>query len=205
VHYYWIGAVPAMVFLGIVMMPFYYRARVRSVPEYLRLRYNDATHVLNSLIFALAAVLIAGVNLYALAIVLRSLLGLNLYSGIVLSAIVVLVYIGAGGLSSAIYGEVLQFFIIVGGLLPLTLVALHKVGGWGGLSDKVKAGSLGQPGLHAWQGTQIGNVTNPIGSNWIGIVLGLGFILSFGYWTTNFAEVQRAFAAKDMSAPDVLR
>jgi solute:Na+ symporter, SSS family len=200
VHYYWIGAVPAMVFLGIVMMPFYYRAKVRSVPEYLRLRYNDETHILNSLLFALAAVLIAGVNLYALAIVLRSLLGLNLYAGIVLSAIVVLVYIGAGGLSSAIYGEVLQFFIIIGGLVPLTIVALHKVGGWSGLQDKVKASSLGEPGLHAWRGTGIGSGTNPIGSNWIGIILGLGFVLSFGYWTTNFAEVQRAFSAKDLSA-----
>jgi SSS family solute:Na+ symporter len=200
-HYYWIGAVPAMVFLGVVMMPFYYRSRARSVPEFLRLRFDEKTHVLNAGIFALSAVLIAGVNLYALAIVLRALLGLNLYLGIVLSALVVLVYIGAGGLGSAIYGEVLQFFIILAGLIPLTLVAVHSVGGFKGLGQKITASALGDNGLHVWQGTSVGAAhPSPIGANWIGIVLGLGFVLSFGYWTTNFAEVQRALSAKDLSA-----
>ena len=201
VHYYWIGAVPAMVFLGVVMMPFYFRSKVRSVPEFLRVRFNDPTHILNAGVFALSAVLIAGVNLYALGIVLQSLLGVNLYVGIVVSAAFVLAYIGAGGLSSAIYGEVLQFFVILAGLIPLTIAAVKSVGGLGELGNKVTKTMLGDNGLHAWQGTGIGaNPQNPIGANFIGIVLGLGFVLSFGYWTTNFAEVQRALSAKDESA-----
>ncbi len=200
VHYYWIGAVPAMVFLGIVMMPFYYRSKVRSVPEFLRRRYSDSSHVLNSAIFALAAVLIAGVNLYALAIVLQALLGLPLFLGVILSALVVLVYVGAGGLSSAIYGEVLQFFIIIAALVPLMFVAVRSVGGFSGLGAKVTQSALHNQGLHAWAGTGIGSDGGPLGSNFIGIVLGLGFVLSFGYWTTNFAEVQRAFSAKNLSA-----
>ncbi|GGL98567.1 sodium:solute symporter family protein [Nakamurella endophytica] len=201
VHYYWVGAVPAMVFLGIVMMPFYFRAKVRSVPEFLKVRFNNPTHVLNAVVFAISAVLIAGVNLYALAIVLQALLGINLYLGIVVSAAFVLAYIGAGGLSSAIYGEVLQFFIILAGLIPLSIAAVKNVGGFSALADKVTRTALGDNGLHAWKGTGVGAVDpNPIGANWIGIVLGLGFVLSFGYWTTNFAEVQRALSAKDLSA-----
>ncbi len=201
VHFYWIGAVPAMVFLGIVMMPFYYNSKVRSVPEYLRLRFNDATHVLNSLSFAVATVLIAGVNLFAMALVIRLLLGWPLALSIVLAAGIVLVYITLGGLSSAIYNEVLQFFVIMAGLVPLTLVGLKAVGGWSGLQDKISAAKgLGPLALHPWQGTGVGDVTNPIGANWIAIVFGLGFVLSFGYWTTNFAEVQRALAAKNLSA-----
>jgi len=201
VHFYWIGAVPAMVFLGIVMMPFYYNSKVRSVPEYLRLRFNDATHVLNSLSFAVATVLIAGVNLFAMALVIRLLLGWPLALSIALAAGIVLVYITLGGLSSAIYNEVLQFFVILAGLVPLTLVGLKAVGGWSGLQDKVSAAkALGPLALHPWQGTGVGDVTNPIGANWIAIVFGLGFVLSFGYWTTNFAEVQRALAAKNLSA-----
>ena len=200
VHYYWIGAIPAMVFLGIVMMPFYYRSKVRSVPEFLRLRFGNYTHVLNAVVFAVASVLIAGVNLYALAIVLNALLGLPTFAGIVASAAVVLVYIGFGGLGSAIYGEVLQFFVILAGLVPLTVVAVRSIGGFAELGRRVEASTLGEGGLHAWQGTGIGDVTNPVGANWIGIVLGLGFVLSFGYWTTNFAEIQRALSAKDRSA-----
>jgi solute:Na+ symporter, SSS family len=201
VHFYWIGAVPAMVFLGIVMMPFYYNSKVRSVPEYLRLRFNDSTHVLNSLSFAVATVLIAGVNLFAMALVIRLLLGWPLALSIVLAAGIVLVYITLGGLSSAIYNEVLQFFVIMAGLVPLTLVGLKAVGGWSGLQDKISgAKALGPLALHPWQGTGVGGVTNPIGANWIAIVFGLGFVLSFGYWTTNFAEVQRALAAKNLSA-----
>jgi SSS family solute:Na+ symporter len=200
VHFYWIGAVPAMVFLGIVMMPFYYGAKVRSVPEYLRLRFNNPTHALNAATFAIATVLIAGVNLFALALIVNLTLGWSISVAIVVAAAIVLIYITLGGLTSAIYNEVLQFFIIVASLLPLTLVALHDMGGWGGLQDKVKASALKEGGLHAWQGLGIGHVTNPIDANWLGIVLGLGFVLSFGYWTTNFAEVQRALSAKSMSA-----
>jgi solute:Na+ symporter, SSS family len=200
VHFYWIGAVPAMVFLGLIMMPFYYGAKVRSVPEYLRLRFNNPTHALNAATFAIATVLIAGVNLFALALIVNLMLGWSITVAILVAAAIVLVYITLGGLTSAIYNEVLQFFIIVASLLPLTLVALHDMGGWGGLQDKIKAGPLKEGGLHAWQGLGIGNVTNPIDANWLGIVLGLGFVLSFGYWTTNFAEVQRALSAKSMSA-----
>jgi SSS family solute:Na+ symporter len=200
VHFYWIGAVPAMVFLGIVMMPFYYGAKVRSVPEYLRLRFGDAAHAWNAGSFAVATVLISGVNLYALALVIHLMLGWSIVFAIVVAAIVVAGYITLGGLKSAIYNEVLQFFIIVASLLPLTLVALHDMGGWGGLKDKVRASPLHGAGLHAWQGLGVGHVTNPLGADWIVTVMGLGFVLSFGYWTTNFAEVQRALSAKNLSA-----
>jgi len=198
VHYYWIGAVPAMVFLGIVMMPFYYGSKVRSVPEYLRLRFNKPTHLFNALTFAFATVLIAGVNLYALALVLKLMLGWPILLGIVVAAAVVLIYITLGGLSSAIYNEVLQFFVIVAGLIPITIIGLTKVGGIDGLFEKVRQTPLGEPGLHTWANT--GSTDNPLGASWIGIIFGLGFVLSFGYWTTNFAEVQRALSAKNMSA-----
>ena len=201
VHYYWIGAVPAMVFLGIVMMPFYYGAKVRSVPEYLRLRFNEATHAFNAATFAIATVLISGVNLFALALIIHLMLGWSVSIAILVAAAIVLVYITLGGLTSAIYNEVLQFFVIVASLLPLTIVALHSVGGVNGLKDRVRAHPpLGDAGLHAWQGLGIGHVTNPLASDWVGVVFGLGFVLSFGYWTTNFAEVQRALSARNMSA-----
>ncbi len=201
VHYYWIGAVLAMVFLGIVMMPFYYGAKVRSVPEYLRLRFNEQTHFLNAASFAVATVLISGVNLYALALIMHLMLGWSISFAIVIAALIVLGYITLGGLTSAIYNEVLQFFVIVASLLPLTIVALHAVGGVNGLSEKVKhMTKLGEPGLHAWRGLGINHVTNPLASDWVGVVFGLGFVLGFGYWTTNFAEVQRALSARNLSA-----
>jgi solute:Na+ symporter, SSS family len=197
-HYYWIGAVPAMVFLGIVMMPFYYGSKVRSVPEYLRLRFNRPTHLFNALTFALAQVLIAGVNLFALALVMQALLGWPQWVSIVVGAFIVLSYILLGGLSSAIYNEVLQFFVILAGLIPITVIGLQKVGGFDGLMAKVRGTELGEAGLSTWSNT--GGADNPLGANWIGIVFGLGFVLSFGYWTTNFAEVQRALSARNMSA-----
>ncbi|BBH63745.1 sodium:solute symporter [Actinoplanes sp. OR16] len=197
-HYYWVGAVPAMVFLGIVMMPFYYGSKVRSVPEFLRRRFNRPTHLFNAVSFAVAQMLIAGVNLYALALILQALLGWPLWLSIVIGAAIVLIYITLGGLSSAIYNEVLQFFVILAGLIPLTIVGLVKVGGWNGLVEKVQTSPLGQAGLNTWSDT--GGTGNPLGANWIGIIFGLGFVLSFGYWTTNFAEVQRALSAKDMNA-----
>ena len=201
VHYYWLGAVPAMVFLGIVMMPFYYGAKVRSVPEYLRLRFNEATHAFNAGTFAVATVLISGVNLYALALIIHLMLGWSIIVAILVAAAMVLIYITLGGLTSAIYNEVLQFFIIVAALLPLTLVALHSVGGVSGLEDKIRHfKALGNAGLHAWRGLGIHHVTNPLESDWVGVVFGLGFVLGFGYWTTNFAEVQRALSARNMSA-----
>jgi solute:Na+ symporter, SSS family len=197
-HYYWIGAVPAMVFLGIVMMPFYYGSKVRSVPEFMRRRFNNSAHLFNGISFAVAQVLIAGVNLYALALILQALLGWPLWISIALGAVIVLVYITLGGLSSAIYNEVLQFFVILVGLIPITVIGLVKVGGVDGLFDKVRNTDLGEAGLHTWSNTA--NADNPLGASWIGILFGLGFVLSFGYWTTNFAEVQRALSAKDMSA-----
>jgi SSS family solute:Na+ symporter len=200
VNYYWIGAVPAMVFLGLVMMPFYYGSKVRSVPEYLLKRFDSRSHLFNSVTFALATVLIAGVNLFALALVLKLLLGWAIIVGVIVAAVIVMAYITLGGLSSAIYNEVLQFFVILAALVPLTIVGLHDVGGWGGLSDKIRDSKLGEAGLHALQGTAPGHVDNPIGATWIGLVFGLGFVLSFGYWTTNFAEVQRALSAKNLSA-----
>jgi SSS family solute:Na+ symporter len=200
VHFYWIGAVPAMVFLGLIMMPFYYGAKVRSVPEYLRLRFNEPTHALNAATFAVATVLIAGVNLFALALVVHLMLGWSISIAILVAAAIVLAYITLGGLTSAIYNEVLQFFIILAALVPLTIIGLKDMGGVHGLADRVRGAKLGEGGLHAWQGLGIGHVTNPIDANWIGIVLGLGFVLSFGYWTTNFAEVQRALSAKNLSA-----
>jgi SSS family solute:Na+ symporter len=199
VHFYWIGAVPAMVFLGLVMMPFYYGAKVRSVPEYLRLRFNEGTHAFNAASFAVGTVLIAGVNLFALALVMHLMVGWSISLAILVAAGIVLTYITLGGLTSAIYNEVLQFFIILASLIPLTIVGLHNVGGVHGLSDKVKASTLGDSGLHAWQGLGIGS-HNSLGANWIGVVFGLGFVLSFGYWTTNFAEVQRGLSARNMSA-----
>ncbi len=201
VHYYWVGAVPAMVFLGIVMMPFYYGAKVRSVPEYLRLRFNNATHAFNAVTFALATVLISGVNLFALALIIHLMLGWSIILAILIAAALVLIYITLGGLTSAIYNEVLQFFVIVAALLPLTYVALHAVGGVSGLERRIKDFKpLGNAGLHAWRGLAIHHVTNPLKSDWVGIVFGLGFVLGFGYWTTNFAEVQRALSARNMSA-----
>jgi SSS family solute:Na+ symporter len=198
VHYYWIGAIPAMVFLGLVMMPFYYGSKVRSVPEFLRRRFGTGAHLVNALSFALAQVLIAGVNLYALALLLNLLLGWPIPLSIVIAALVVLTYTTLGGLSAAIYNEVLQFFVIVAALLPLTIVGLHKVGGWDGLVDKLTAKGAGEE-LSAWPATELTGISNPVLSV-IGIVFGLGFVLSFGYWTTNFAEVQRALSAKSMSA-----
>jgi SSS family solute:Na+ symporter len=181
-------------------MPFYYGSKVRSVPEYLLQRFNPAAHKFNSWTFALATILIAGVNLYALALVLKFLLGWPIIVGIVVAAFIVAAYITLGGLSSAIYNEVLQFFVILAALIPIAVIGLHDVGGWNGLQDKFKQTDVGEAGLHALQGTGIGDVVNPIGVSWIGIVFGLGFVLAFGYWTTNFAEVQRALSAKDLSA-----
>lgn len=198
-HYYWIGAIPAMLFLGVVMMPFYYGSKVRSVPEFMLRRFGNAAHLVNAISFAVAQLLIAGVNLYLLATVVNVLLGWPLWVSLVAAAVVVLSYTALGGLSAAIYNEVLQFFVIVAALLPLTLVGLHKVGGVQGLIDKVTAGPGGDSALSSWPGTELTGFDSPVLSV-IGIVLGLGFVLSFGYWTTNFVEVQRAMASDSMTS-----
>ncbi|WP_273352112.1 sodium:solute symporter family protein [Corynebacterium resistens] len=194
-HYFWIGAIPAMVFLGIVMMPFYYGSKVRSVPEFMRRRFGNGAHLVNALSFAVAQLLIAGINLLLLAKVVNSLLGWPLWITLIVAAVIVLSYITLGGLSAAIYNEVLQFFIIVAALLPLTLIGLHNVGGWSGLKEKV----VDPNHFHTWPGTEISGFDNPVVSV-IGLTFGLGFVLSFGYWTTNFVEVQRSMAADSLSA-----
>ncbi|WP_329066628.1 sodium:solute symporter family protein [Amycolatopsis sp. NBC_01480] len=199
VHYFWIGAIPAMLFLGLVMMPFYYGSKVRSVPEFMRRRFGNVAHLVNGISFAAAQILIAGANLFLLASVVKLLLGWDLWISIVIAAVIVLSYTALGGLSAAIYNEVLQFFVIVAALLPLTIVGLVKVGGWQGLVNKVTGSPGGTAQLHSWPGD---NLTG-FGNNFLsvlGIVFGLGFVLSFGYWTTNFVEVQRAMASKSMSA-----
>jgi solute:Na+ symporter, SSS family len=197
-HYYWIGAIPAMLFLAVVMMPFYYGSKVRSVPEFMLRRFGPAAHLVNSISFAVAQVLIAGVNLYLLATIVNSLLGWNIWLSTFVAAAIVLSYITLGGLSAAIYNEVLQFFVIVAALLPLTYLALHKIGGWNGLTDAMdKAGTGAQ--TKSWPGTDITMYSSSLWSV-VGIVFGLGFVLSFGYWTTNFVEVQRAMASKDMNS-----
>ncbi|MDO9379772.1 MAG: sodium:solute symporter family protein [Nocardioidaceae bacterium] len=195
-HYFWIGAVPAMLFLGVVMMPFYYGSGVRSVPEFMRRRFGTGAHLVNALSFAIAQLLIAGINLYLLASIVNRLLGWPLWVSLVVAAAIVLSYTALGGLSAAIYNEVLQFFVIVAALTPLTIIALHKVGGWNGITERI------QPGpeqLSSWPGTDLTGIDSPLLSV-IGLVFGLGFVLSFGYWTTNFVEVQRAMASDSMSA-----
>jgi SSS family solute:Na+ symporter len=200
-HYYWIGAIPAMLFLGLVMMPFYYGSKVRSVPEFLLRRFGKGAHLVNAISFAVAQVLIAGINLFALASVVNVLLGWPVSLSIVVAGLVVLSYTILGGLSAAIYNEVLQFFVIVAMLLPLTLVGLHKVGGWSGLVNRITQlyPSTAHEQVSSWPGVNITGIESSFLSV-LGIVFGLGFVLSFGYWTTNFAEVQRALSAKDMSA-----
>jgi SSS family solute:Na+ symporter len=198
-HYFWIGAVPAMLFLGIVMMPFYYGSKVRSVPEYMLRRFGKPAHLVNGISFATAQVLIAGANLFLLASVVNLLLGWPIWLSVIVAAAIVLSYTALGGLSAAIYNEVLQFVVIVAALLPLTIVGLYKVGGWQGLVDKVSAGPGGPEQLASWPGNQLTGFSDNFLSV-LGLVFGLGFVLSFGYWTTNFVEVQRAMAAKSMSA-----
>ncbi|WP_232006262.1 sodium:solute symporter family protein [Mycobacterium sp. 852013-50091_SCH5140682] len=206
-HYYWIGAVPAMLFLGVIMMPFYYGSKVRSVPEFMRRRFGPGAHLVNAISFAVAQVLIAGVNLFLLATVINALLGWSQWVSLIVAAAIVLTYTALGGLSAAIYNEVLQFFVILAALVPLTIFGLIKVGGWNGLRDKVintvKADGSVTATTHeqltTWPGQALSGFTSPVWSV-IGIVFGLGFVLSFGYWTTNFVEVQRAMASSSMSA-----
>lgn len=197
-HFYWVGAIPAMVFLGIFMMPMYYGSKAKSVPEYLKMRYNEPTRVFNSVSFAFMTVASSGISMHALADLLHALLGWNYYVSLVVTSTIVLAYVLKGGLSSAIYNEVLQFFMIVFGIAPLAYIALKDVGGWEGLTAKLAASPQGQGSLHSWAET--GATENPMGVPWYGILFGLGFVLSFGYWCTNFAEVQRALAANSMGA-----
>src|SRR6476620_9518569 len=193
-HFYWVGAVPAMLFVGVFMMPFYYGSRARSVPEYLKLRFDEKTRAFNALTFAVMTVFSSGISMYAMGALLSLLLGWNIHASILISAIIVLVYISLGGLTSAIYNEVLQFFMIVFAFAPLVYLGLREVGGWEGLKTRIP-----ETFAHSW--TNLGSpAANPMGVEWFGLVMGLGFVLSFGYWCTDFLVVQRAMAAESMSA-----
>jgi SSS family solute:Na+ symporter len=193
-HFYWVGAIPAMIFVGLFMMPFYYGSRARSVPEYLRLRFDEKTRALNALSFAFMTILASGINMYAMALVFNLMLGWSMHATIILSALVVLVYTALGGLTSSIYNEVLQFFLIVLGILPLAIMSVMEAGGWSGMAARLPPGFV-----HTWK--DLGNAqNNPMGIEWFGMIMGLGFVLSFGYWCTDFLVVQRAMAAKDMVA-----
>jgi solute:Na+ symporter, SSS family len=206
-HFYWLGAIPAMVFVGIFMMPFYYGSRARSVPDYLSLRFDEKTRGLNAITFASMTIMSSGISMYAMALLIQTLhlfdapfRALQLpeswvfHVSIILSAVIVLVYIFLGGLTSAIYNEVLQFFLIVAGFAPLVFLGLRNVGGWSGLKANLPPGFV-----HAWAG--MGNPhDNPLGVGWFSLVMGLGFVLSFGYWCTDFLVIQRAMAADSMNA-----
>jgi SSS family solute:Na+ symporter len=203
-HFYWVGAIPAMVFLALFMMPFYYGSKARSVPEYLKLRYDEKTRGLNAILFAVMTILASGISMYALAILMEKVLGWNFHLSLVLSAAIVLGYTYLGGLSSAIYNEVLQFFIIVIGLLPVVYLSLKDVGGWQGLQEQLapiatSKGFAADTWTTTWKYT--GSATsNPMGVEWYSIFAGLGFVLSFGYWCTNFLIVQRAMSAHSTTA-----
>jgi len=193
-HFYWIGAIPAMAFVGVFMMPFYYGSRARSVPEYLRLRFDEKTRSFNALTFAVMTILSSGISLFAMGKLFNVLLGWNMHVSFAVSAVVVLGYIVLGGLTSAIYNEVLQFGLIVCGFAPLAWLGLRDAGGWSGL-----ASTLPPTFTHVW--ANLGRPdANPLGVEWFGVVMGLGFVLSFGYWCTDFLVVQRAMAAESQNA-----
>src|SRR5436190_17463771 len=194
VHFYWVGAIPAMMFVGVFMMPFYYGRRDRSVPEFLKLRFDEKTRALNAASLAVMTVFSSGISLYALGKLFQLLLGWSFEQSVLLSAAVVLVYTFLGGLTSAIYNEVLQFFLIVIGFTPLAIMAVSKAGGWEGMSSR-----LPPVMVHAWKYTG-SSADNPMGVEVFGLLAGLGFVLSFGYWCTDFLVIQRAMAADSMSA-----
>ncbi|HEX2602093.1 MAG TPA: sodium:solute symporter family protein [Gemmatimonadaceae bacterium] len=203
-HFYWIGAIPAMVFVGLFMMPFYYGSRARSVPEYLKLRFDEKTRSLNAISFAVMTIMSSGISMYAMGKLLNLLLGWSFDISMIVAALIVLAYIFLGGLTSAIYNEVLQFFLIVFGFAPLVFLGLRSAGGWAGLKTKLAEVAVGRgfeagAMTHAWQ--YMGSSSqNPIGVEWFGLAMGLGFVLSFGYWCTDFLVVQRAMASENMAA-----
>src|SRR5581483_5884429 len=203
-HFYWIGAIPAMVFLGLFMLPFYCGSRARSVPEYLKLRFDEKTRAFNAASFAVMTVFSSGISMHALASLLRLLLGWQYGACIAISAGIVLVYILLGGLSSAIYNEVLQFCLIVAGFAPLVYLGLKDVGGWSALQEKLIPVATQQgyaPGTWTQSWSHLATAdANPMGVEWFGLAMGLGFVLSFGYWCTDFLVVQRALAANSLSA-----
>ena len=196
-HWYWIGAIPAMLFLGIVMMPFYYISKVNSVPGYLNLRYGPGTRAISGISFALMTILMSGINMYAMALVMKVVLGWDLNFSIWISSVTVAVYVALGGLKSAIYNEVLQFLLIWAGALLIPILGLIEVGGWSNLKQQIATNIGHSDYVHLW--STLGHFnTNPMGVNWFGIVFGLGFVVSFGYWTTDFLVVQRVLSADNL-------
>jgi SSS family solute:Na+ symporter len=193
-HFYWLGAIPAMIFLGIFMMPFYYGSRARSVPEYLALRFDDKTRSFNAIAFAFMTIFSSGISLYALALLLKVILGWSFEFSVFMAAGIVLIYTFLGGLTSAVYNEVLQFFLIVLGIAPVVFIGLREAGGWEGISSTLPTAMT-----HTW--THMGSADdNPMGVNMWSMMMGLGFVMSFGYWCTDFLVVQRAMVARNMSA-----
>ncbi len=188
-QFYWLGAVPAMVFVGLFMMPFYYGSKARSVPEYLKLRFDEKTRGLNAITFAVMTIFSSGISMYALGLMFELVLGWSFTNSVLLSAVIVLIYTLLGGLTSAIYNEVVQFFLIVLGFAPLSILAVERAGGWRGIEAHL------QPVMtHTWK--YVGQSSqNPMGVEAFSMIFGLGFVLSFGYWCTNFLVIQRAMAA----------
>src|SRR6185437_13174813 len=196
-HWYWVGAIPAMIFLGLVMMPFYYISKTHSVPGYLKLRYGTEASGLSAITFAFMTILMSGVNMYAMAVVMKVVLGWDIHFSIWVSSLTVGVYVAAGGLFSAIFNEVLQFFLIWFGALLIPILGLVESGGWAGMVARIHQNFPGQNFTHMW-GPMGSPANNPMGISWIGIVFGLGAVQSMGYWTTDFLVVQRVLSAKDI-------
>jgi SSS family solute:Na+ symporter len=200
-HWYWVGAIPAMLFLALVMMPFYYISKTHSVPGYLKLRFGEPARALSAISFAFMTVLMSGVNMFAMAKVLQFVLGWNMNFSILVSSLTVAIYVSLGGLRSAIFNEVLQFFLIWAGALLVPILGLYEAGGWSNLKIQItQRASEGY--VHLWSGLGHFN-TNPMGIHWTGIVFGLGAVLSMGYWTTDFLVVQRILAAKDIRSAEM--
>ncbi len=197
VHWYWIGAIPAMLFLGVVMMPFYYISRTHSVPGYLQLRFGEPSRALSAITFGFMTVLMSGINMYSMALVMKVVLGWDINFSIWVSSLTVAAYVFLGGLLSAIFNEVLQFFLIWLGAILISVIGLIETGGWDGLVARIHQNFPGGDFTHAWR--TLGSFSdNPMGIHWTGIVLGLGWVISFGYWTTDFLVVQRVLSAKDL-------
>jgi len=200
-HWYWIGAIPAMLFLALVMMPFYYISKTHSVPGYLKLRFGESSRALSAVSFAFMTVLMSGVNMFAMAKVMQIVLGWDINFSIWVSSLTVAVYVALGGLRSAIFNEVLQFFLIWAGALLIPILGLYETGGWSNLKVLI-AQRASTEYVHMWSG--LGSfTTNPMGIHWTGIVFGLGSILSMGYWTTDFLVVQRILTAKDIRSAEM--
>jgi len=198
-HWYWVGAIPAMLFLGVVMMPFYYISKTHSVPGYLKLRFGEPARALSAITFGFMTVLMSGINMYSMALVMKVVLGWDINFSIWVSSLTVAIYVALGGLRSAIFNEVLQFILIWAGALVIPIVGLIEAGGWDGMVARIQTNFPGQDYTHLWR--TMGSFTdNPMGIHWTGIVFGLGWVISFGYWTTDFLVVQRVLAARDLRA-----